>query len=114
MLNAIDTREAACGIRVAQSGWIQEARDGAPLPARHHGPLRNTTRRTHRWTRVHRHDDALEMRTLEERVSTVLFSAEAADLGLYRKPMARNSQIWTVDHHLLLDGPRADRNQLTT
>ena len=113
LLHAIDSSEAPYGIRVPQSGWIHEPRDGAPSPARHHGPLRNTTRRTHRWTRVHRHDDALEMRTLEERVSTVLFSAEAADLGLYGKPMARNSQIWTVDHHLLLDGPRADRNQLT-
>jgi hypothetical protein len=112
LLHAIDRSEAPYGIRVPQSGWIHEPRAGAPSPAKHHGPLRNTTRRTHRWARVHRHEDALETVTLEEKVSSVLFSAEAEDLGLYDKPMARNSQIWTADHHLLLDGPRADRNQL--
>lgn len=112
LLHAIERCEAPYGIRVPQSGWIHEPRDGAPSPATHHGPFRNTIRRTHRWARVHRHEDALEVPTLEERVCKVLFSAEASDLGLYGKPMARNSQIWTTDHHLLLDGPRADRNQL--
>jgi len=112
LLHVIERSEAPYGIRVPQSGWIHEPRDGAPSPAKHHGPLRNTIRRTHRWARVHRYEDAPETPTLEESVCTVLFSAEAADLGLYGKPMARNSQIWTTDHHLLLDGPRADGNQL--
>ena len=33
-------------------------------------------------------------------------------MGLYGKPMARNSQIWTADSHLLLNGPDAAREDL--
>ena len=33
-------------------------------------------------------------------------------MGLYGKPMAKNSQLWTGDDHLLLDGPKAGREEL--
>ena len=48
----------------------------------------------------------------EDRMAHVLFSTAADDVGLYGKPMARNSQIWTHDFRLLLDGPRADAKAL--
>ena len=48
----------------------------------------------------------------EDRVAHVLFSTQADDLGLYGKPMARNSQVWTHDFHALLDGPRAKERDL--
>src|SRR5262249_31050925 len=34
------------------------------------------------------------------------------DLGLYGKPMARNSQLWTHDSRRLLDGPHASRTEI--
>ena len=59
--------------------------------------LRNTYRRTHRWARIHRHEDELAVADGEDRVAHVLFSTAPDDVGLYGKPMARNAQIWTHD-----------------
>lgn len=112
LLHSIERHEAPGGIRVPQSGWLHEHRSGAAAPANSHGPLRNSFQRTHRWARVHRHEDELAVTAEEDKVAHVLFSTAADDLGLYGKPMARNAQIWTHDHRLLLDGPRADRGQL--
>jgi len=111
LLHLIERREAPGGIRVPQSGWMHEPRPGVP-PDHSFGPVRNTYKRTHRGARVHRHDDELAMTSHEDTVAHQLFSLAADDLGLYGKPMARNSQIWTIDHHLLLDGPVASRDQL--
>src|SRR5205085_4906789 len=47
-----------------------------------------------------------------DKVSKVLFSTESDALGLYNKPMARNSQLWTHQFDLLLDGPQATRQQI--
>ena len=112
LLHSIERHEAPGGIRVPQSGWLHEPRPGAAAPANAHGPVRNSFQRTHRWARVHRHEDELAVTAEEDKVAHVLFSTAADDLGLYGKPMARNSQIWTHDHRLLLDGPSADREQL--
>ena len=111
LLHLIERHEGPRGIRIPQSGWMHEPREGQPAPNRH-GPLRNHFQRTHRWERIHRHEDALAVSKSEDKVAHVLFSAEADDVGLYGKPMARNSQIWTHDDHALLDGPRATRAQL--
>jgi len=46
------------------------------------------------------------------RLAHVLFSTDPDVVGLYGKPMARNSQIWTDQYKLLLDGPRAGREEL--
>jgi len=114
LLHAIERHEGPHGLRVPQSGWMHEPREGeaATAPPPLHGPLRNGYRRTHRWARVHRHEDELAVAGREDRVAHVLFSAAADDLGLYGKPMARNSQIWTRDLELLLDGPHAGRAEI--
>jgi hypothetical protein len=100
------------GIRIPQSGWMHEPSADSPRPDDRHGPVRNTYRRTHRWARIHRDENELAVSGIEDRLAHVLFSAAPEDVGLYGKPMARNCQIWTHDHRLLLDGPRAGRADL--
>ncbi|MGH7136377.1 MAG: hypothetical protein ACREHD_11595, partial [Pirellulales bacterium] len=111
LLHLFNRHEAPGGIRVPQSGWMHEHRPGAPEPVEH-GPLRNHFQRTHRWAKVHRHEDELAVTQQEDKVAHVLFSAAADDIGLYGKPMARNAQVWTRGHHLLVDGPHATRTEL--
>ena len=113
LLHPIERSENPHRLRVPQSGWLHEAHADQPEPATEHGPVRNSFRRTHRWQRLERHADALAVAGHEDRMAHVLFSAAADDLGLYGKPMARNAQIWTQGYHLLLDGPRAGRAQVT-
>ena len=112
LLHSIERHEAPKGIRVPQSGWMHEPHPDQPTFSGPHGPLRNTFHRTHRWARIHRHDDELSCADTEDHVAHVLFSAAADDIGLYGKPMARNSQIWTAECEVLLDGPRATRREL--
>jgi len=100
------------GMRVPQSGWMHEPRPDHPEPHPDVLPMRNTYRRTHRWARIHRHEDELGVADGEDKLAHVLFSTAPDDIGLYGKPMARNAQIWTDDYRLLLDGPRAGRRQL--
>src|SRR5260370_8873846 len=96
-------------MRVPKSGWLHEARSGKPEEtSHHHGPIRNTYVRTHRWGKIHRHQDELAVGAKEDKLAHVLFSTDPHDLGLYGKPMARNAQIWTNDFRLLLDGPHAE------
>jgi hypothetical protein len=99
-------------VRVPQSGWLHEHHPDHPEPDPSRLPLRNTYHRTHRWAKIHRHEDELGVADGEDRVAHVLFSAAPDDIGLYGKPMARNAQIWTHDFRILLDGPRADRKAL--
>ncbi len=73
----------------------------------HHGPVRETFRRSHRWQRIHRHEDELAVAGTEDKLTHVLLSTAPDDISLYNKPMARNCQIWDHDYELLLDGPRA-------
>jgi hypothetical protein len=113
LLHSLHRHEAPWGLRIPQSGWMHEARPGGPPPHPDFGPLRGTYRRTHRWARVHRHEDELAaMLAGEDKVAHVLFSAQPDDIGLYGKPMARNAEIWTHEFRLLLDGPRAGAAQL--
>ncbi|HEY6000607.1 MAG TPA: M28 family peptidase [bacterium] len=112
LLHSVRRHEAWHGIRVPQSGWFHEPRPGRQVPRGDLGPLRETFRRTHRHARVHRHEDALEIGAREERVVHGLFSTRPEDLGLYGKPMARNSQIWCEEHRLVLDGPSAGRPEI--
>jgi Peptidase family M28 len=111
LLHSIARHESPLGIRVPQSGWLHEPKAGGPEPGQRYGPVRNSFQRTHRWARVHRHEDEL-VSAKEDRLAHVLFSAAPDDVGLYGKPMARNAQIWTHDFHLLLDGPGASREEL--
>ena len=109
LLNVCARHESPRGLRVLQSGWMHEPHDGttsAPKEAR------NTYRRTHRWERIERHKDELEVAGKEDHVAHVLFSSAPVDVDLYNKPMARNSQIWDEAHRRVLDGPRAKRKDL--
>jgi hypothetical protein len=109
LLHCIDRRESPGGIRVPQSGWFHEKTDPHP----HRGPYHQTFRRTHRWAKVRRDEDELDLISpTEDKLVHVLFSTNPDDLGLYGKPMARNVQLWTVDHQPLLDGPAATPQQI--
>jgi len=112
LLHMFPRHEDPYSLRVPQSGWMHEPHADQPVPDPEKLPLRNQYHRTHRWARVHRHEDELLVADGEDRVAHVLFSAAADELGLYGKPMARNSQLWTHDFRLLLDGPRADRRAI--
>jgi hypothetical protein len=112
LLHLVERHEAPYGLRVPQSGWIHVPHPDYPSPHEDFGPIRSTFRRTHRWARVHRYEDELAIPGRLDHVLHVLFSTAPNDLDLYGKPMARNSQIWTQDHHLLLDGPDATRGEI--
>ena len=107
LLYSVDRNENPRGIRVPQSGWIRETEEVTK-----HGPIRQTTKRSHRWTRVHRYEDEIPELTLEQSVAQTLFSADPSEMRLYGKPMARNVQMWTAEYELLLDGPVATRKDI--
>ncbi len=110
LLQALERSENLHGLRIPQSGWLHEPRPGHPVPQTRR--VRNVYRPTHRWARVHRHQDELEVGKGEDHLAHVLFSTAPDDVGLYGKPMARNAQIWTHDYRLVLDGPRADWEEI--
>lgn len=112
LLSVCDRYESPQGLRIPQAGWLHEAHPDLHSPDMEKGKFRNTYHRTHRWARVARYEDELAVDGHEDRMAHVLFSSEPTDIGLYDKPMARNSQIWTYHYDLLLDGPLADREQL--
>jgi hypothetical protein len=112
LLPCLDRREHPYGIRVPQSGWLHEPRPGQKGAAPRDRHVRQTYQRTHRWDRVRRDEDTLQVLDDEDKVAHVLFSTAPNDLGLYGKPMARNVQIWTQDFHLLLHGPTATPDAL--
>jgi hypothetical protein len=117
LLGVLPRRENIYGLRVPQSGWLHEPHPDAPTPDDPQLAVRNTYLRTHRWAKLHRHEDELadkEKTAKEEKLIHVLFSTEEDDIGLYGKPMARNVQLWTRDHSLLLDGLRASRDDIRT
>jgi hypothetical protein len=110
LLNVCERREAVRGLRILQSGWMVEPREGETVV--NNARAGATYRRTHRWERVERHRDDLSVVGMSDRIAKVLFSCEPIDVDLYNKPMARNAQVWTETHAVILDGPRAERKQL--
>jgi hypothetical protein len=112
LLSLVERHESPYGLRVPQSGWMHIPRPDHPLPNEDFGPIRSTFRRTHRWAKVHRYEDELATPGRQDHIANVLFSTNPKDLDLYGKPMARNSQIWTQDCQLLLDGPDATRAEI--
>jgi hypothetical protein len=112
LLQVVARHDSPDGIRVPQSGWLHEPHPQLDPATIERELILDTYSRTHRWNRVHRYEDELAMNPRTDKVSKVLFSTSAEVLGLYDKPMARNCQLWTADFHLLLDGPRATREEI--
>jgi hypothetical protein len=99
------------GIKVPQSGWLHEPHpngNGKQIEM-HKELVHDTYHRTHRWQRVHRHDDELLQQPRLARLIKVLFSTDLDTMGLYDKPMARNCQLWTNEFELVINGPKAKR-----
>jgi hypothetical protein len=98
-------------IRIPQSGWLDEHDPSQARPAGSHRVVHHITR-THRWQRTPRDQALVGDGAFTDTVTVALFSTNPDDLGLYGKPMARNSQIWTRDYELLLNGPCASKAEL--
>ena len=114
LLHLVERHEAPYGLRVPQSGWIHLPSRDNLSPHEGFGPLRSTYRRTHRGAKVHRYEDELAVPGHLDHILHVLFSTDPNDLNLYGKPMARNSQIWTQNYKLLLDGPNSTKTEIKT
>ncbi|MBI4616058.1 MAG: M28 family peptidase, partial [Planctomycetes bacterium] len=99
------------GLRIPQSGWLDEIPDAAQRPeVRRRAATR--IRRSHRFQKVERDAEDLADPLLDDPVTVALFSTDEGAIGLYGKPMARNCQVWTEDYRRILDGPRASREEL--
>jgi len=105
-------RHAGRGIKIPQSGWVHEPGPGKFARELHDALMSESFTRTHRWDRIHRHEDELAVLTRADKVVRVLFSTDLDAMALYDKPMARNAQIWTDEFRLVLDGPRATPGKL--
>jgi hypothetical protein len=114
LLHLFPRVEGSCAIRIPQSGWLDE-HDEATTPStpRKHGhKIVPQLVRTHRWQRVARDADVHGDGAYTDKISVALFATTPEAIDLYDKPLARNSQIWTEDYKLLLDGPNATRAQI--
>jgi hypothetical protein len=112
LLSLAARHEAPDGLRIPQSGWMHEPRNGEAVSEEHFGTFKNYFRRTHRFAAVLRDQDELALEGHDDKLLHALFSTLPDDLGLYGKPMARNVQLWTDDFHILLDGPVATPAQI--
>jgi hypothetical protein len=111
--NLIPRHRGRGSIRTTQTGWIHEPHPDVDISKVHHHLLHDNYHRTHRWQRIHTHENELAMPTRISGIVKTLFSTELSSLGLYDKPMARNSQIWSKDFDLVLDGPNASKQKFT-
>lgn len=112
LLHMVKRHGGPDGIRIPQSGWFYEHRPNQERPEIKEELIADTYNRTHRWMRVHRYENELEINPNLEKIARTLFSTDLSVLELYNKPMARNCQLWTKDYDLLLDGPIADRKDI--
>ncbi len=111
LLNLVARNRGIGGLKVAQSGWIHEPRPGTDHKVNEE-LLRDSFHRTHRWQRLHRYQDELNEVAHKIKLVKVLFSTEPDAMGLYDKPLARNSHLWNHRFELLLDGPNATRKKI--
>ena len=100
------------GIRIPQSGRFHESGSNFKKPDVPENLLLNTYKRTSRWDRVHRHENEIVVSSINDTIARVLFSTNLDVIGLYGKPLAKNCQLWTRDYRMLLDGPKAGREEL--
>jgi hypothetical protein len=113
LLNLVARNRGIGGLRVPQSGWIHEPHTNSSSLIINENLLKESFHRTHRWERVHRYQDELNLAAHKIRLIKALFSTEPDAMGLYNKPLACNSQLWSDKFHLLLNGPEADRRKIT-
>jgi hypothetical protein len=113
LLHLVARNRGIGGLRVAQSGWIHEPHSESSSLIISEGLLKESFHRTHRWERVHRYQDELNLAAHKIKVVKALFSTESDAMGLYNKPLACNSQLWNDKFNLLLNGPKAERGKIT-
>jgi hypothetical protein len=112
LLNLASRNRGLTGLRVAQSGWIDEPGIDDIKHEMNEELILNSFHRTHRWQKIHRFQDELNEVVVQVRIAKALFSTDPDAIGLYDKPLARNSHIWNHEFELLLDGPKADRKKI--
>lgn len=112
LLNLVARHRGVGSLRVTQSGWLHEPHAESKNQIRNENLVHDSFHRTHRWERVHRYQDELNEVGHKIKLIKALFSTEPDAMGLYNKPLACNSQIWTSKFDLLLHGPKAGRRKL--
>jgi hypothetical protein len=112
LLNIVARNRGIAGLRVPQSGWLHEPHVNNVKLEMNEEIIKNSFHRTHRWQKVHRYQDELNTVTQDIRIAKALFSTDPEAMGLYNKPLVRNSHIWTHDFKLLLDGPKANHRKI--
>ncbi len=113
LLNLVARNRGIGGLRVTQSGWLHEPHPGSRNFIINSNLIDDSYHRTHRWQKVHRYQDELNEVGHEVKLIKALFSTEPGAMGLYDKPLARNSQLWNHKFELLLNGPAAGKKQIT-
>jgi hypothetical protein len=113
LLNLVARHRGVGSLRVTQSGWLHEPHKNMNNHVINENLVHDSFHRTHRWERVHRYQNELNELGHKIKLIKALFSTEPDAMGLYNKPMACNSQIWSSNFDMLLDGPKADRRKLT-
>jgi len=111
LLNLVARNRGIIGLKVAQSGWFHEPHPGT-VHVVSDELLKESYHRTNRWQRLQRYQDELNEIAHKIKMVKVLFSTEPDAMGLYNKPLARNSHIWNHRFELLLDGPNATRKKI--
>ncbi|MBA4323118.1 MAG: hypothetical protein C0408_09910, partial [Odoribacter sp.] len=112
LLNIVARNRGIGGFRVPQSGWLHEPHINNVKHEMNEEIIKNSFHRTHRWQKVHRYQDELNTVTQDIKIAKALFSTDPEAMGLYNKPLARNSHVWTHDFKLLLNGPKANHRKI--
>jgi hypothetical protein len=112
LLNVVSRNRGINGLRIPQSGWLHEPHECTLKFEINEDLIHDSFQRTHRWQRIHRYQDELNQVARKIKLVKVLFSTELDAMGLYDKPLARNSHLWSHSFKLLLDGPKATRKKI--
>jgi hypothetical protein len=112
LLNLVARNRGIGGLRVTQAGWLHEPHPNGKNLVINENLVHESYHRTHRWQRIQRYQDELNEVGHKIRLIKALFSTEPDAMGLYDKPLACNSQLWTDKFELMLNGPKADRKKI--
>ncbi len=113
LLNLVARNRGIEGLKVTQSGWLHEPHPGSKDIIMNKNLIHESYHRTNRWQRVHRYQDELNEVSHKVKLIKALFSTEPDAMGLYDKPLACNSQLWSHKFELLLNGPDAGKENIT-